>query len=187
MKKVEICPSNESLLLWLYKKPGQGWIFGNMYEIPQGYYGLKVPRDEHDDFDIDPGNRGKVKRRSALYIVRLLPFEPLGWGIGSLPCVTVDGDMATVGVNGTFCFSVELPRMLYETTTDIGNNVSMESFRRRIVTLMGNEIINSFKPTTVKRLNAVSQAIHSCRSNIDIIFSSFGTKLESLTVDGITQ
>jgi len=184
MRNIIIRPSDQSLLLWLYKKSGSGFIFGNTYKIPLGYYGLKVPKDNTGS-TIYPGNVGKVKRQSALYLVRLSPFETFGWGVGSLPCVGLDGEKTTVGVNGRFGFSIELPQLLYEKTVDIGDMVSLELFRERILSEVTNEIIISFEPLTIKQTNDVSRAIDNCCHSIAEIFSSFGLKLESFTVDGI--
>ena len=183
MKHIKIRPSDNSLLLWLYKKSGQGSILGTVYKVPLGYYGLKVPRDNNGSI-IYPGNEIKVKRQSALYIIKASPFEPLGWGIGSLPCVTSRGEATTVGVNGTFSFSVELPQLLYEEVADMGDKVFLESFREKIVSLMGNEIINSFNPNTVKQLNEVSKSVLNCQNNIAAIFESFGLKLKSFVIEG---
>ena len=186
MKIVKFHPSDNALLLWVYKKSGQGSILGDMYKIPPEYYGLKIPKDD-DGSTIYPDNAGRVKRQSALYIVRKSVFEPLGWGVGFLPCVTLSGEATTVGANGTFCFSVEIPELLYEKTTDMGDEVSIESFRERILSMIRNEIIKSFKPNTIKRLDMVSNAINNCRDNIAVVFSSFGLKLESFTTEGITE
>ena len=184
LKEVKIHPSHKTDLLWLYKKSGQGSVFGTIYKMPMGYLGLKVPKDD-DGSTIPPGYEAKVNRRSRLYVVVVLPFQSLGWGIGSLPCVTSNGETATVGVNGSFNFSVEFPQMLYESTSSLGDVVSLESFREKILPLINSEIIGSFSQSVVKQLNAVSKELQSCEGNIATVFKSFGLKLESFTVDGI--
>ena len=183
MKQVKIHPSDKSLLLWQYKKGSRGFLLGSVYEIPPGYYGLKVPKDDEGS-TIYPASTGKVKWKSALYIVRVSPFESLGWGVGSLPCVTIEGKATTVGVNGSFNFSVELPQLLYERTIDLGETVSLESFRERILTEISNVIISTFDSSTVKRIDAVAKVINGCERKIATIFSSFGLKLESFVIEG---
>ncbi|MCL2192134.1 MAG: hypothetical protein FWB78_01905 [Treponema sp.] len=184
MKCVRIRASDKLLLLWLYKKANRGFALGSVYEIPLGYYGLKVPKDD-DGTTIYQGNKGKIKRGSALYVVKISPFEPLGWGIGSLPCVTSDGKITTVGVNGNFRFDVELPQLLYERTLDMGDMVSLESFRERIVSDISGVIRDSFAPSTVRNVDDVARAIHNCHDKISDVFSSFGLKLVSFVVEGI--
>ena len=183
MKEVKIHPSHKTDLLWLHKKSGQGSILGTTYKMPMGYWGLKVPKE--DDSAIPPGYESKVRRRSKLYVMVVSPFQSLGWGIGLLPCVTSKGEMVTVGINGSFNFSVEFPQMLYESTSSLGDSISLESFREKVLPLINSEIIGSFNQNVVKQLNAVSKELQNCECKIATVFKSFGLKLESFTVDGI--
>jgi len=183
VKKIKIRPSDELLLLWVYKKAKRGFMPKSAYEIPFGYYGLKVPKDDEGS-TIYPGNTGKVSRKSALYIVRVSPFKALGWGIGSLSCLTLEGIEATAGAHGTFSFVVELPQLLYERTSDMGDKVSLESLRERILPEISGIIISTFDSSTIKRTDAIAKVIGECEHKIAEVFSSFGLKLESFVIEG---